>query len=119
MKERVAQMRVTMSQVCYDDMTDSESSCTLVGQSKYSLSSALCSDSLQVELSLPDLLIQEPGEGGGDEGQEGTEERNQEGNEAGGQRDGESNFLESRSDFYFSSFRRQHEFVASQVADRS
>lgn len=89
-------MRVTMSQVCYDDTTDSESSCTLVGQSKYSLSSALSSDSLQVELSLPDLLIQEPGEGDGDGGQEGTEERDQEGKEGAGQRDGKSDFVASQ-----------------------
>ena len=35
-------------------------SCALIGQSRYSLSSALSCDSLQGELWLPDLLIQEP-----------------------------------------------------------
>lgn len=67
-----------MNQVCDEDTSDSESSCTLIGQSKYSLSSVLSTDSLQVELSLPDLLIQEPGEDDEDRSQEGTDRRKQE-----------------------------------------
>lgn len=51
-----------MRNVCDQDTSDSESSCAPIGQSKYSLSSALSTDSLRGELSLPDLLIQEPEE---------------------------------------------------------
>lgn len=52
-----------------EDTSDSESPCAVIGQSQHSLSSVLSTDSLQVELSFPDLRIQEPGE---------DEDRNQE-----------------------------------------
>lgn len=74
-KARLAKMRAAISQARYEDTSDSESSGALLSHSKYSLSSALSSDSLHVELSLPDLLIQEGGEDGS---QEVAEERNQE-----------------------------------------
>lgn len=49
-------------ELCNEETSDSESSCAQIGHSRYSLSSALSTESLQGELSLPDLLIQEPGE---------------------------------------------------------
>ncbi|XP_026218215.1 NHS-like protein 1 isoform X3 [Anabas testudineus] len=54
--------RVRMSREVWNEETDSESSCAQTGHSRNSLSSALSTESLQGELSLPDLLIQEPGE---------------------------------------------------------
>lgn len=74
-KARLAQMRAAISQARNEDTSDSESSGVPLTQSKYSLSSALSSDSLQVELSLPDLLIQEGDEDGR---QEVVHERNNE-----------------------------------------
>ncbi|TKS66682.1 NHS-like protein 1 [Collichthys lucidus] len=67
-KERTMQASVRMSVtgVCDEDTSDSESGCSLIGQSKSSLSSVLSTDSLQEELLLPDLLIQEPEEEGAD-----------------------------------------------------
>lgn len=56
-------VRVRMpGEQCNEETSDSESSCAQIGQSRYSLSSALSTESLRGELSLPDLLIQEPGE---------------------------------------------------------
>lgn len=51
-----------MKKVCDEETSDSESSCAQTGQSRYSLSSALSTESLREELSLPDLLIEETGE---------------------------------------------------------
>lgn len=66
-KARLAKMRAAISQARYENTSDSESSGIPLSHSKYSLSSALSSDSLQVELSLPDLLIQEGDEDGSQE----------------------------------------------------
>lgn len=67
------------TRVFFEDSSDSESPCAVVGQSLHSLSSMLSTDSLQVQLSFPDLQIQEPGE---------AEDRNQEVEEASGPLDG-------------------------------
>lgn len=74
-KTRLVKMRAAIRQARYEDTSDSESSGAPPNQSKYSLSSALSSDSLQAELSLPDLLIQEGDEDGS---QEVRQERHQE-----------------------------------------
>lgn len=74
-KARLTKMRAAISLARYEDTSDSESSGAPQSQSKYSLSSALSSDSLQVELSLTDLQIQEGEE---DVSLEVAQERNQE-----------------------------------------
>lgn len=74
--------------MCQEETSDSESSCALIGQSRYSLSSVLSTDSLRGELLLPDLLIQEP--------EEGEEERTMDGaKEVGRPPDGRFSLLES------------------------
>ncbi|XP_055082577.1 NHS-like protein 1 [Periophthalmus magnuspinnatus] len=61
-KERCSLSSSSLSSSSESETVMSEESGRLIGQSCLSLSSALSTDSLKGELSLPDLLIQEPGE---------------------------------------------------------
>lgn len=80
-KTRLAKMGAAISQAHYKDTSDSEGSDVPLSHSKYSLSSALSSDSLQMELSLPDLLIREGDEDGSqDVEHEGNNEARRHGN---------------------------------------
>ncbi|RVE75178.1 hypothetical protein OJAV_G00014160 [Oryzias javanicus] len=54
--------RLRTTNVRNRNMSDYKSSCDIIGGSRFSISSVLSADSLQGELSLPDLLIQEVGE---------------------------------------------------------
>ncbi|KAM4601686.1 uncharacterized protein nhsl1a [Polymixia lowei] len=62
--ERRVDERVRMKSVEEEDSSDLDSACAPIGQRRDSLSSVLSTDGLQGELSLPDLLIHEPGEEG-------------------------------------------------------
>ena len=62
-RETSRNFRPPHSRVYFEETSDSDGSGATTGQSRHSLSSVLSSDSLQVALSLPDLRIQEPGEG--------------------------------------------------------
>uniref|UniRef100_A0A3Q2DCZ3 Nascent polypeptide-associated complex subunit alpha, muscle-specific form-like n=1 Tax=Cyprinodon variegatus TaxID=28743 RepID=A0A3Q2DCZ3_CYPVA len=59
--------------VCDQDTSDSESSYALMGQRRFSLSSLLSNESLQGELSLPDLRIKEPNEEEEEPGKDGDQ----------------------------------------------
>lgn len=54
--------RLRTMKVCEQETSDSEGCCSLIGESRFSLSSVLSTENLQGELSLPDLLIKEPDE---------------------------------------------------------
>ncbi|XP_013879779.1 NHS-like protein 1 isoform X2 [Austrofundulus limnaeus] len=54
--------RLRTMKVCDQETSDSEGCCSLIGESRFSLSSVLSTENLQGELSLPDLLIKEPDE---------------------------------------------------------
>lgn len=58
-RETSKKMPPLHTRVYREDTSDSESPCAVIG---HSLSRVLSTDSLQVELSFPDLRIQEPGE---------------------------------------------------------